>query len=314
MKARRAAPRISRRAWLGGAAGLLSAGTLQWLSLRGTFDHRRCEPARESATNLLAELPPLAAGAADLVHIGHSTHLIRAAGLSILTDPWFFDPAHGGMWHRSGPAVAPQQLGELDVVLITHEHPDHADPHALDRLGKRALVVVPTRELEATVKGLGFTHVERLLPWQALVHRGVEISAVPALHDVYEISYVVRAGQHRIYFAGDTALHRDLPAIAERHAPQVAILPVDGTRVRGEPRLVMTPLDAVQALRVLKSTTVITTHLDAKLFDPVLSWYVTQENDAARTFARAMRAQLPAVRCATLPIGGRVVLTEGVAT
>ena len=303
---RRIGRRVLGRRVLFGAAGVAGLGVTQWLSLRGDFDHRSCRPERDAASPW--QPPVLPAGAADIVHVGHSTHLVRVAGLRVLTDPWFFDPAHGGMWHEHGPWVAPEHMGELDLVLITHEHPDHADPQALDRLDKRALVVVATAALAARVRGLGFAAVERLSPWQSLSHRGLEISAVPALHDIYEVGYVLRADAQRIYFAGDSALHRDLPSIAERFAPTTAILPVDGTRLRGEPRLVMNPTDAVQAVQVLKPRLVVTSHADARFFDPVLSAYATQEVDAQARFARLLKAAAPHVRCAPWTAGARTQL------
>lgn len=295
--------RLRRRAFLAAGAAALGAG--QWLSLRGEFDHRSCAPTVPAS---LDALPQLAAEQADLFHVGHSTHLIRVGGLRVLTDPWFFDPGHGGMWHRTGPAVAPHALGALDVVLITHEHPDHADPVALDRMDKRALVVAATPELETRARSLGFRDVARLTAWSSLAHRGLEIHAVPALHDVYEVGYVLRSGAHSVYFAGDSALHDDLPAIAERFAPTTAILPVDGTRLRTEPRLVMDPHDAVLATRALRPELVVTSHADARFFDPVLSLWAVQVEGAAARFARAIVRAGVHARCATPAVGERVEL------
>src|SRR5262249_35985944 len=155
-------------------------------------------------------------------------------------------------------------LGVLELVLITHEHPDHADLVALDRFDKRAFVVAATSELVQRIRALGFSQVASLRAWESLEHAGVRVSAVPAVHDVYEVGYVVERGAARVYFAGDTALHRELGAIAERFAPTLAILPIDGTRVRGSPRLVMDPEDAVRAARVLKAGRVVASHADSR--------------------------------------------------
>ena len=75
------------------------------------------------------------------------------------------------------------------------------------------------------------------------------MTAVPGLHDIYEIGFVVRSDLKSVYFAGDTRLHPDLPAIAERFRPDASILPVDGTRVIGSALSVMTPEDAATASR-----------------------------------------------------------------
>jgi L-ascorbate metabolism protein UlaG (beta-lactamase superfamily) len=299
-----AAERLGRRRLLAGAGGCFGAVMLEWLSLSGSFDHRVLPLAAAqldaSATRDRAR--------ATLVHIGHATHLLELDGTRVLTDPWFFDPGHGGMWHARGPALAPERVGPLELVLITHEHPDHADAAALDRLDKRALVVAATRELAQKARALGFERVETLCAWDSLEHAGVRVSAVPAVHDVYEVGYMIERGGTRVYFAGDTALHRDLPAIAERFAPNVALLPVDGTRVRGAPRLVMDPADAVRALRILRAQLVVPSHADASFIDPVLSWYATQVEGAAQKFARALGLAMPEARCALPAIGERVLL------
>lgn len=72
-----------------------------------------------------------------------------------------------------------------------------------------------------------------LAPWEKRRVGAATIHAVPALHDVYEVGYVIPGADRCVCFAGDTRSHPDLPAIAERFSPDVAILPVDGTRVAG---------------------------------------------------------------------------------
>src|SRR5262245_46516381 len=128
---------ITRRALISGGAalGLAAAARLELQSLRGQYDHQTPKvTAAEAFARALAALDAEPA----LLHVAHSTHLLSLSGRKLLTDPWFYDPAHGGMRHARGPAVAAEALGALDVVLITHAHPDHADPQALDRLDKRA--------------------------------------------------------------------------------------------------------------------------------------------------------------------------------
>jgi L-ascorbate metabolism protein UlaG (beta-lactamase superfamily) len=304
-------PRTSRRLFLRRAGALtLGLGTLgvgQWLNLRGAFDHRNA--VRDGKARMDAGWQDaLPKGQAAFVHLGHSTHLLQLGAARVLTDPWFFDPGHGGMWHARGPALDATQLGSLDVIVITHEHPDHADPKALDRMDKRALVIVPTPELETRVRALGFREVELLPPWRTLSRGDLSVSAVPALHDVYEIGFVLTHGAHRVFFAGDTGLHDGLPAIAERFAPTTAILPVDGTRLRTEERLVMNPEDAVRATRILKPQLVLTSHADGRFSDPVLSLLATQVKDAAARFERLLAVSGLPTRCELPGVGGRVVL------
>ncbi len=142
--------RFHRRSLLTGAAGLVAGGFVEWLGLRGDFGHRDSVPRpRDARARYLKSIAALAAGGDAIVHVGHSTHLLSLGGVRVLADPWFHDPAHGGMRHTRGPAVRAEDAGPLDLIAITHEHPDHLDPRALDRLDKRALCVLPSAALAA---------------------------------------------------------------------------------------------------------------------------------------------------------------------
>jgi L-ascorbate metabolism protein UlaG (beta-lactamase superfamily) len=290
--------RVSRRGLVVGAACVTAAG-LEYASFRGAFDHRRW-PGADGAQRYASSLGALARDDArsGVVHIGHSTHLVVVGGVRFLTDPWFYDPAFGALCHEVLPAIAPSGVGELDAILVTHDHADHADLRAMDEMDKRATIYVPTAELSARVRSLGFREIVVLRPWEAHQLRGVRVSAVPALHDIYEVGYVLEAHAQSIYFAGDTRLHPDLPALAERFAPTAAILPVDGTRLTGSPLQVMTPADAVTAARTLGVKLVLPSHAEARFSDPLAKHVLASTVPQARhRFFEMMTAQLPNVAC-----------------
>lgn len=278
-------------------------------SLAGWFDHRKPSfGAGESYRQALELLD--AEGSNDaIVHVGHSTHLLSIASARFLTDPWFFDPAFGALEHEASAAVAPEHVGRLDAVLVSHDHPDHADLRAIDRLDKRATVVVATRELAAKARALHFSAVTVLPPWKSLTIGATTVTAVPALHDVYEIGFVLSSARRRVYFAGDTRLHPDIPAIAERFTPDVAILPVDGTRFRGGPPQTMTPEDAARAVRTLGAKLVVPSHAEAIYSDALAEHVLTSAVARARArFADVMASSLPRVRCVVPGPGDRILL------
>jgi L-ascorbate metabolism protein UlaG (beta-lactamase superfamily) len=302
--------RVSRRRLVVGAACVTAAAGLEYASFRGAFDHRSW-PGAAGVQRYAASLGALAREDArsGLVHIGHSTHLVVLGGVRFLTDPWFYDPAFGALRHDVFPAVAPAGLGELDAVLITHDHADHADLRALDEMDKRATIYAPTAELSARVRSLGFRELVLLRPWEAHRLRGITVTAVPGLHDIYEVGYVLQGDGQSVYFAGDTRLHPDLPALAERFAPTAAILPVDGTRLTGSALQVMTPADAVSAARILGVKLVVPSHAEARFSDPLAEHVLASTVPQARQrFFELMTAQLPGVACGMPEPGGLVRL------
>jgi L-ascorbate metabolism protein UlaG (beta-lactamase superfamily) len=278
-------------------------------SFRGRFDHRYSagSSGKQRYEASLEALDTAGATDASVVHIGHSTHLLSFAGMRLLTDPWFNDPAFGALTHELPPAVVPLEVGRLDVILITHDHADHADMRAMDQMDKRASVIVATSELAARVRNLGYREVTVLVPWEERKLGAVTITAVPALHDIYEIGFVVQGAGTTMYFAGDSRLHPALPAIAERFAPDVSILSCDGTRLAGAPLQVMTPEDAVTAARTLKSKLVLPSHAEAVFSDPVAAHLLASTVARARfVFGERMARELPDVRC-VVPQPGELV-------
>jgi L-ascorbate metabolism protein UlaG (beta-lactamase superfamily) len=299
-----------RRALLGlGAVG--ATGALEYRSLHGAFDHRAVPKSAatgkgryEASIARLEADAALAAGA--IVHVGHSTHLLSVAGARFLTDPWFYDPAFGALAHTAGPAAPPEDIGRLDAALVTHDHADHADPRAMDRLDKQRAIVA-TEALAAKMRALGFREVHVLAPWESMRVGAVTVTAVPGLHDIYEIGFVLEGAGRTVYFAGDTQLFRMHAAIAERFPRSFAILPVDGTRLRGDPLHVMTPDDAVRAARILGARGVMPSHAEAGFSDPLVDGIIaTTIQGAGPIFRVKMAEQMPGTPCA-LPAAGDLV-------
>jgi L-ascorbate metabolism protein UlaG (beta-lactamase superfamily) len=294
---------LTRRALLGVGAATAGAAALEVASFRGGFDHRRLRVS--AAERYAASLAALKSDA--VIHVGHSTHLLFVGGARFLTDPWFYDPAFGALEHVTGPAVAPEHIGELDAILISHDHADHADMRAIDRLDKRAAFFAPTRDVAARARSLGFSRVEVLAPWQEGRVGAATVTAVPAEHDIYEIGYIVSA-IHSVYFAGDTRLFDGVHAIAERFTPSLALLPVDGTRLTGGALHVMTPADAVEAAKILRCSAALPSHADARFSDPIAGHLLASTiSGAGALFTRALADALPAV-ARPLPSAGDLTL------
>jgi len=172
-----------------------------------------------------------------LTWIGHSGFLVTLGGASFLIDPVFTGRV-GGVYRRfCPPGLVPSKLPKIEAMLITHNHYDHLDTAAVRALHPSVPLVVP--------KGLGSwlvsrgRNVEELGWWESITIGRLEVTMVPARHwSRRRISdtnrswwggYVIRAGDHAVYHAGDTAWFAGFDEIGRRLGSlSAAMLPIGG--------------------------------------------------------------------------------------
>lgn len=208
---------------------------------------------------------PRSRGTADamVTFIGHSTFLIQTAAGNVLTDPMYSDragPLFFGPRRVRRPAVRFEDLPDISVVLLSHNHYDHCDLDTLGRLAARfdPIVVTPVGN-RRLVESAGIRRVEELDWWQSSVVAAMPIAVTPAHHFSARTpfdrdralwgGFVLTAARTRIYFAGDTAYAPFFPEVARQLGPfDLALLPIGAYEPRWFMRAVhMNPEEAVQA-------------------------------------------------------------------
>ena len=170
-----------------------------------------------------------AAGDLTVRFLGHATVVIDAPGMRIVTDPFLRDRL--GPLRRHGPTPDPEAIGRVDLVVVSHAHPDHFDPGSLARLAGDPLVVVP-RGLGQAIRRAERRPIELTSGDSLALPSGWTVRAVPARHwrwlrapSASTLGYLLeRPGGGAIWFAGDTARFRGMAALAGR--VDVALLPV----------------------------------------------------------------------------------------
>ena len=218
-----------------------------------------------------------------ITHIGGPTALIEFAGWRLLTDPTF-DPAGGkynfgwgtGSTKLTGPAVSPEELGEIDAVLLSHDHHDDNLDQAGRALLPRAGTVVTT---EAGAKRLG-GNARGLAPWAKteLSAEGkppVEVTATPCRHGPplskplvgHVVGFALRwEGQEHgaLWISGDTVLYDGVREVADRVEVGTALLHLGGVRfpTTGPLRYTRGAKEAVELLGLLRPRTTIPIHYE----------------------------------------------------
>ncbi len=214
-------------------------------------------------------------GELGVTFIGHSSFFLQIGGKNILVDPnfarWIFV-----LKRLRRPGLRLRDLPPIDAVLISHAHFDHLHRpslRAIARLttwkaGKRPALIVP-RHVRDLVADLGFGRIVEMDWWQSVQFGGIEITHTPAQHwgariirDVHRGfgGYVLRAGRHSIYHAGDTAYFDGFEEIGRRLKPDVALLPIGAYHPDSYRRVHTSPEDAVRAFVDLGSRWMIPMH------------------------------------------------------
>ncbi|MEP6556931.1 MAG: MBL fold metallo-hydrolase [Burkholderiales bacterium] len=94
--------------------------------------------------------------------IGHASILVEAAGVSVLSDPWWNGPCFGAQWWAY-PLPQHQLLDgkQIDYIYISHGHHDHLHTGTLATLPKTAKVLVSSSlDLTPSIRAMGFEVIE----------------------------------------------------------------------------------------------------------------------------------------------------------
>lgn len=192
-------------------------------------------------------------------YIRTATLLWEWEGIRVLTDPWFAMQMRGlPVFVR--PCVRPRDLPPLDLILVSHLHPDHFDQRALRRLSHRCKLLVGPPGVEAQAHKLPVDRVEVMQDGDMLEEAGFTVRAFSVEHSGYENAYHVERNQASVLFAGDASFSPVFERIGRAHPPTVSLLPVGGTRILGR-RIVMNPDDALVAAAYLRTRVVVPIHL-----------------------------------------------------
>ena len=178
--------------------------------------------------------------------IGHATMLVRVAGKNVLFDPVFSQRA--SPFSFAGPKrIVPlpidiPELPRIDLVMVSHNHYDHLDADAVQRLATMPQgsprFLVP-KGMKTWFTTLGVTRVDEYDWWQETREEALRITFVPVQHwsrrgltDTNQSlwgGWVVEGEGIRLIHTGDTGFSRDFRDVGERLGPfDMAFIPIGG--------------------------------------------------------------------------------------
>lgn len=166
-----------------------------------------------------SDILPTSAGDVTMTFIGHGSLMFTFSGLVIHIDPFSRVADYG-------------QLPKAELILITHEHPDHLDLDALDNIRQPTTRLVLSQTCAGQVDG-GIV----MKNGENQTFKDIKIEAVPAYNLLHKRpdgnpfhpkgvgnGYVLTFGDKRIYVAGDT---ENIPEMQALEAIDCAFLPMN---------------------------------------------------------------------------------------
>jgi L-ascorbate metabolism protein UlaG (beta-lactamase superfamily) len=203
-----------------------------------------------------------------LTYVRWSMTTIETQGLTLITDPVFRMMG----FHQAPKSYTFDRMPRPDLVFISHTHADHFEPAILKRLPPETPIWMPAEKVDKA-RHLPMQSVRGVEEWESDRFQGIRLTAVPAQHNGGELGLVIE-GDRTVYFAGDTALDRELlRTIGNAWTLDAVLLPIGDLRVLGVPIGHISPKKAPQALRLLgEPPVVVPTHYSGMSLSPLVTF------------------------------------------
>ncbi|KAA2240989.1 MBL fold metallo-hydrolase [Chitinophaga agrisoli] len=207
---------------------------------------------------------------------GHSSYLIHCKGTNILVDPVFSSslaPVPGLI--KAYPvthAYTADDMPDIDLMIITHDHYDHLDRKTITQLKNKAKAWYTPLGVGGNIAGCGvdgnlitemdWWETEQPLP-------GITLTATPARHFSGRglrrgvslwASFVLEIYGHRIFVGGDSGYDTHFKTIGEKYGPfDMAVLEC-GQYNPHWPHIHMMPEETAQAALDLRAKMLLPVH------------------------------------------------------
>jgi len=240
------------------------------------------------------------------IWFGHSSYLLRVDGFNILVDPVF--SGHASPFTFFGKAFpgtdvyGVEDMPEIDLLIITHDHYDHMDFPTIMKLQRKVKSIVTSIGVGSHLEywGIPASKFTELDWWESVeVAAGIKITATPARHfsgrtlarnKTLWSSFVLSIEGKRIYLGGDSGYDGHFKDIGSKLGPfDLAILEC-GQYGKNWPYIHMFPEQTVKAAQDLRASMLIPVHW-GKFVLSTHSW----NEPIRRVFASAVEQNFPIV-------------------
>ncbi len=212
----------------------------------------------------------------SVVWFGHSSYLLKLPEFTLLVDPVFSTHASPvkffGKSFEGTDAFHVQDLGQIDYVLITHDHYDHMDFETILELKGRVKHFYTSLGVGSHLEywGIPAGQITELDWWEsATIGEASTITATPGRHfsgrgikraQTLWSSFVLQTKELRLFLGGDSGYDTHFKTIGEKYGPfDLAILEC-GQYGKDWPNIHMTPEETLKAADDLHAKMLLPVH------------------------------------------------------
>ncbi|PLX23890.1 MAG: hypothetical protein C0597_00530 [Marinilabiliales bacterium] len=167
---------------------------------------------------------------------GHSTALFNIYGKIIITDPVFSEAASPVSFFNKPfdfeYEYKVENLPNIDVVLISHDHYDHLDYKTIKKIDsktKKYIVPlgvdahllrwgIPKKKIEVADWGESI-NIEKNLKFISATARHFSGRGPRDRDKTLWCSWIIESGNHKVFFGGDSGYGKHFKDIGEKHGP-----------------------------------------------------------------------------------------------
>lgn len=212
-----------------------------------------------------------------LVWFGHSSFFVQMAGKRMLVDPVFKD--HAGPISFAGRAFdgtnvyTAEDMPDIDLLLITHDHWDHLDFETVTALESKTLQVLVPLGVGAHFQRWGYVRDKvHEADWYETLAMGndLAIHLVPARHysgraltrnQTLWTGFVLESNKRRVLLSGDTGYGPHFKEIGSRFGNFDLVALDMGQYDPRWPAIHMSPEEAAQAAEELNANALLPAHV-----------------------------------------------------
>lgn len=229
-----------------------------------------------------------------LIWMGHSSLYLQTSGKRILVDPVLISASPFSSFNKAFKGTdhyTPEDMPEIDYLLLTHDHWDHLDYNTMLKMKDRVGKVICPLGVGAHVEYWGFDPEKIMeVDWKDTLQLDdkIRLTALPARHfsgrglisnESLWAAYMLQCSLGNVFISGDTGYDTHFGEIKTQFGTIDFAIMENGQYNEDWKYIHMLPEDVIKAIKDLQPIKVMTVH-NSKYALGRHAWYEPLENIA----------------------------------